>query len=99
MNSMAAPVTPDRRSGRDRRIAPREATSGRVELIFENPTPMAVLAELVDTSATGFRARHASSALEPGVEVEYRRPGAAGRARIVWTQITQDARVSGFVTL
>jgi hypothetical protein len=96
---MVAPLNPDRRSGRDRRTAPRQATSGRVELIFENPTPMAIAAELVETSATGFRALHASSALEPGVEVEYRRSGAAGRARVVWTQITQDTRVSGFVTL
>jgi hypothetical protein len=96
---MAALPIPDRRSGRERRVAPRQATSGRVELIFENPTPMVVAAELVDTSATGFRALHASSELEPGVEVEYRRSGAAGRARVVWTQITRDARVSGFVTL
>jgi hypothetical protein len=96
---MAVPLIPDRRSGRDRRIAPRQAASGLVELIFENPTPMAVAAELVETSATGFRALHASSALEPGVEVEYRRPGAAGRARVVWTQVTQDRRISGFVTL
>lgn len=96
---MAAPHIPDRRSGRDRRTAPRQTTSGRVELIFENPTPMTVDAELMETSATGFRALHASSALEPGVEVEYRRSGAAGRARVVWTQITPDRRVSGFVTL
>jgi hypothetical protein len=96
---MAVPLIPDRRSGRDRRTAPRQPTSGRVELIFENPTLMVVAAELVETSATGFRAVHASSALEPGVEVEYRRSGAAGRARVVWTQVTQDARVSGFVTL
>jgi hypothetical protein len=96
---MAASLIPDRRSGRDRRSAPRQATSGRVELMFENPTPMAVAAELVETSATGFRALHASSALEPGVEVEYRRSGAAGRARVVWTQVTQDRRISGFVTL
>jgi hypothetical protein len=96
---MAAPFIPDRRRGRDRRIEPRQATSGRIELIFENPTPMAVTAELVETSVTGFRALHTSSALEPGVEVEYRRADAAGRARVVWTQVTQDARVSGFVTL
>lgn len=96
---MAVPLIPDRRSGRDRRTAPRQAAAGRVELVFENPTPMAVVGELVDISATGFRARHASSALEPGVEVEYRRSGAAGRARVVWTQVTQDRRVSGFVTL
>jgi hypothetical protein len=96
---MTAPVIPNRRSGRDRRIAPRRPASGSVELIFENPTPMAVAAELLDTSATGFRAVHTSVALEPGVEVEYRRSGAAGRARVVWTQITQDRRVSGFVKL
>ncbi|HEY6347317.1 MAG TPA: hypothetical protein VIY49_37995 [Bryobacteraceae bacterium] len=96
---MVTPLIPDRRSGRDRRNATRQAISGRVELIFENPTPMAVVGELMDISATGFRALHASSALEPGVEVEYQRSGAAGRARVVWTQVTQDARVSGFVTL
>ena len=96
---MTAPVIPNRRSGRDRRIAERQPASGSVELIFENPTPMAVAAELVDTSATGFRALHACSALEVGVEVEYRRSGAAGRARVVWTQITQDRRISGFVKL
>ena len=83
----------------ERRIAPRLPSSGPVEIFFDNPTPMSVHGELVETSATGFRATHQCKTLEAGVEIAYAREGQAGRARVVWTMVSGDRRVSGFMLL
>jgi hypothetical protein len=89
----------DRRKNRDRRVAERKVASGHVKLTFENPASSTIDAELVESSATGFRAVHDSLALEPGLEVAFQRPGRAGRARLIWTHVQEGRRVSGFVCL
>jgi hypothetical protein len=70
-----------------------------VEISFDTPVPMTIQASLVETSATGFRASHDSKAIEPGLAVRYKRVGASGEARVVWTQLLQGRRVSGFLVV
>lgn len=76
---------------------PREPMSGIVEISFETPVPTTIQANLVEISATGFRASHDSKAIEPGLAVRYRWVGASGEARVIWTQLLAGRRVSGFV--
>lgn len=83
----------------DRRTAPRVAQSGHVQLTFEDPVPAAIEAELVEMSATGFRASYGGKGLAPGLEVQYRRDQLSGHARVVWTHILEGKRVSGFLIL
>lgn len=91
--------TADRRKNRDRRGAPREAASGRIEILFSNPAPVHLEAELVESSATGFRASYQARPLEPGLRVTYRNAGASGEARVIWTHLEEGLRVSGFLVL
>jgi hypothetical protein len=86
----------DRRKNGDRRKSPRLAASGVVEITFAAPVPVTIHCALVETSAAGFRAAHDSKALEPGLIVSYRRRGARGDARVIWTHILEGRRVSGF---
>lgn len=89
----------DRRKNRDRRTAVRALASGRVEISFDNPAPALIEAEMIESSATGFRAAHASKALEPGLVVTYREPEVSGRARVIWTHVLEGRRVSGFLRM
>jgi hypothetical protein len=89
----------DRRKIRDRRNAPRSATTGRVRIWFENPMRVDLEADWIESSATGFRLAHDSNALEPGLEVSYESEGRRGRARVVWTHVFEGRRVSGFIAL
>jgi hypothetical protein len=90
---------PDRRRNRDRRIAPRAADSGIVEISFDAPAPVTIQAELVESSAFGFRAAHDSKVLEPGLQVRYKRVGGSGQARVIWTHVLDGRRVSGFLVV
>ena len=83
----------------DRRRAARLPRSGRLELTFENPVATTVEAELVEASSTGFRAAHACGIIVPGLEVQYRRDDAWGRARVMWTHMLDGKRLSGFLVL
>lgn len=89
----------DRRKVRDRRSAPRSAASGRVKIWFENPARVELEAEWIESSATGFRLAHDSTALEPGLEISYESGDRRGRARVVWTHVFEGRRVSGFIAL
>ena len=89
----------DRRRNRDRRAAPRTPALGPIKLAFENPAPIAIEAELIETSATGFRASHGSNSLEPGLEVRFDSNQSHGRARVIWTHVIEGRRVSGFIIL
>lgn len=91
--------TSDRRKNRDRRGAPREEGLGVVELSFSEPAPVTIEAALIENSATGFRASYDAKSLQPGLEVLYRRDGARGQARVIWTHVLEGRRVSGFLIL
>lgn len=94
---MSEPSHLDRRKQRDRRVAARSLASGRVEILLSDPTPAIVEAEMIESSASGFRAAHDSKALEPGLNVRYQAASGSGSARIIWTHVLQGRRVSGFL--
>jgi hypothetical protein len=81
----------------DRRKEGRSPGSGAVEISFADPNPVRIEAELVENSSRGFRARHDSKALAPGLEVRYVRKGSSGRARVIWTHVLEGRCVSGFL--
>ena len=83
----------------ERRIAPRVPCTGRLEIMYADPLPATVDAELIESSSTGFRASHACARLVPGLEVRIGRNGNSGRARVIWTHVLQQNRVSGFLLL
>jgi len=83
----------------DRRSAARSPSSGRVEISFANPHLVTLEAELLETSSTGFRAAHTCKHLAPGLDVQFRRATCAGQARVIWTHVLEDRRVSGFIVL
>jgi hypothetical protein len=88
---------PDR--GADRRNETRSPQSGPVRILFADPNPIMVEAELIEVSERGFRAAHDSRILTPGLEVQYARAGSTGRARVIWTHVLADRCVSGFLIL
>jgi|HubBroStandDraft_1064217.scaffolds.fasta_scaffold272055_2 hypothetical protein len=94
---MESQFTGDRRKNRDRRRATRTAVSAAMEISFDTPVPTAISASLIETSSTGFRASHDSKAIEPGLNVSYKRDGVSGQARVIWTHILEGRRVSGFL--
>lgn len=83
----------------ERRRSSRVPRSGRVEISFEDPTLVTIEAELVETSATGFRIAHESKELVPGLGISLHRKKVTRRARVVWTQLLDGRRVSGCVLL
>jgi hypothetical protein len=89
----------DRRKNRDRRNSERLPVSGRVAISFDNPVPVKLDVDMIESSATGFRAVHDSSALEAGLNVRYQETSASGYARVIWTHVLQGRRISGFLRL
>ena len=83
----------------ERRQWPRTPASGTVEILFEDPMPVTVEAELLETSEQGFRIWHGSTELVPGLEVRLRRGGTVQRARVMWTHILDGRRESGCLIL
>jgi|KBSMisStaDraftv2_1062788.scaffolds.fasta_scaffold112166_2 hypothetical protein len=83
----------------ERRRAERLPASGRVEISFEDPTLVTVDAELLETSATGFRIAHDSKELISGLNVVLHRESVTSRARVIWTHLLNGRRVSGCVAL
>ena len=83
----------------ERRRLPRQAADGFVDVSFDDPLPVTVRAELVDTSDSGLRASHDSKRLVPGLIVRLDRSAHSQRARVVWTHVLDGRRVSGFLLL
>jgi len=83
----------------ERRRFSRFPASRRVEISFEDPSLVTVEAELIETSATGFRIAHECTELRPGLEVCLRRDSSTRRARVVWSHLLDARRVSGCVLL
>jgi hypothetical protein len=83
----------------ERRQSPRFQAFGPVEILFDDPLPIIVDAELHETSEQGIRISHSNQQLVPGLEVRLRRNGAIQRARVIWTHILEGRRVSGCLLL
>jgi hypothetical protein len=83
----------------ERRTEERSPQSGAIRILFDDPHPIAVEAELTEVSDHGFRATHDSRGLAPGLVVEYTRGATAGVARVIWTHVQDSRCVSGFLIL
>ena len=66
---------------------------------FEDEPVNRVEADLLDVSASGFRAIHRHGALPLGANASFRHPEAAGKARVVWNWMHADHVETGFVIL
>lgn len=71
----------------ERRQKDRRTAEGEVVLLVEDPEPLEIRGQLVDVSASGFRAAHEHAALYAGQEVTFRHAFGAGSAQVVWTRI------------
>lgn len=85
--------------GAERRLHPRRPASGPVHLRFGREHPLEVEAELMDTSASGFRTMHRNGLLPLGATADFRYPKAVGRARVVWNWMHADHTETGFVII
>ncbi|MFN7541554.1 MAG: PilZ domain-containing protein [Acidobacteriota bacterium] len=83
----------------DRRSETRLKATGSVALRLTGDEYLVFEARLMDISPSGFRARHANSALRSGQEVEFSLPSAQGLAKVVWNRTTPDFIESGFFIL
>jgi hypothetical protein len=83
----------------DRRREPRLSASGKVQLKFESEPRSEVEADLLDVSASGFRASHRHGILPLGANASFRHPEAAGKARVVWNWMHPEHVETGFVII
>jgi hypothetical protein len=80
----------------ERRREVRYPRAGEVRLWANDPI-QEVRANLLDMSASGFRAAHGYSGLSVGTEVWFRHAAAEGRARVVWNRILPSGVETGFL--
>lgn len=99
MPSRPAPFETTTQLSAERRRHPRASARGVVRLLFDDPAPIELKAELLDVSQSGFRVSHESPKLRTGQEVSFAHARAEGRARVIWNRIQDGAIQSGFVIL
>lgn len=83
----------------ERRSSERRPAWGDVFLYLDVRGLSPVVAQLIDTSSSGFRAAHSLAVLAPGREVCFRHSLASGTARAMWTRIEGNSIQSGFLIL
>lgn len=96
------PLTQSDRTAADnanRRSDPRHAVAGKVRLKFEQPLQKELEVDLLDVSASGFRAKHRQGVLPLGAKAAFRHSEAAGKAQVVWNWVFPDRVETGFVIL
>jgi hypothetical protein len=81
----------------DRRREPRNPAFGRGCFARRDAAPELVPFDVVDTSDSGFRARHRCLQLAAGDVVTFRHGGAAGSARVIWTRVLGMRAETGFL--
>jgi hypothetical protein len=81
----------------ERRKDSRSPAQGAVQLLFEDPAPQVISAQLIDVSRSGFRAVHHCSTLSSGLEVRFTHDRAHGRARVIWSLTLPGVVESGFL--
>ncbi|MCP5113914.1 MAG: PilZ domain-containing protein [bacterium] len=84
-------------SAEDRRRHARTPGTGRVEIVLESGLPLTIDGELIDFSASGFRAAHTHPSLEPGDHVFFEHNQARGEARVIWNRVTSGRVETGFL--
>jgi hypothetical protein len=83
----------------DRRAERRHWAQGWIVLRTEDPAAEPFRGDLIDVSASGFRARHANVILRSGELVGFESEGQWGLARVVWSRIAPEGNESGFLIL
>lgn len=82
----------------ERRRAPRRSAGGAIEIVFGDQG-QAIEAQLLDSSATGFRITHHCPYLKTGEEVLFRAAGEEGLARVMWNRVLAGRVETGFLAL
>lgn len=98
--SRERPPAPNRTDGsvHEKRHEPRTQSNGTVEILVDEPhSRLEFAGQLVDTSASGFRASHRHGALMNGLLVHFRHDHASGVARVIWNRIAGDIIETGFL--
>jgi hypothetical protein len=83
----------------DRRQEPRQSASGKVHLKFESGPQNELEVDLLDVSASGFRASHRHGPLPLGANASFRYQGDAGTARVVWNWVHPGHTETGFIII
>jgi hypothetical protein len=83
----------------DKRKEPRWPARGNVKLIVDDRAGLEIDGQLVDVSASGFRAAHTHPGLSNGQTVQFQHSRGAGQARVVWNRIIADQVETGFLVL
>lgn len=78
----------------DRRREPRKVASGAVTLT--PPDGPSFVANLLDHSASGFRAEYAQPGIRSGTELNVKSSSAEYRVRVAWTLTLAGKSQSGF---
>jgi hypothetical protein len=104
MKNSAGTSRPETGRSAEQRREPRRATSGEVRFSFsEGGSKLGsreVRGQLIDSSASGFRAEHDCAELTCGQIVRFRlRAASKGKARVVWTRILGGRVETGFLIL
>ncbi len=81
----------------DRRREERVPAEGDIRLFPDRFSEASVTGQLLDMSASGFRARHNCRTLSGGEVVRFVHASGAGSATVVWTRIVSDHVESGFL--
>ncbi len=83
----------------ERRREVRIPTTGRVEIVIDNGVHDTIEAELIDISASGFRAGHHHTRLELGDRVSFTHAKAQGEAKVMWNRVAGGSVQTGFLVL
>ena len=71
--------------------------SGEVTLYLDQPVVLQINAQLLDISASGFRAKHMYPALQNGMIIHVRIEEVESSAIVVWNRIMDDCVETGFI--
>ena len=83
----------------EKRREPRWPTRGGVMLVVEDGATFEIEGQMVDLSASGFRAAHAHPGLRNGQTVYFQHERGAGQARVMWNRIAGSQVETGFLVL
>ena len=85
-------------AARFRRWAKETVFAGRVRVSINQRTgiPLDIEGQGYDLTDDGFRMRHASDELKPGIMVMYRHHGSVGIAQVIWSRRTPNGYECGF---
>lgn len=83
----------------DRRFEKRQDAAKDIKIRVLLPNLLEICGQVVDISASGFRAEHMYTALSAGQRVTYELEGNVGSALVVWNRIFEEHVETGFFLL